>query len=152
MQRGGAVIMRPQNLVDDLGKDLAYAARTLRNAPSFTITALLTIALGIGASTAIFSVINAVLLRPLPYENPDRLILADSPVSNAYFFDLRDGTRAAFDDLAAVMVFRAVIFMQSSTPDTKPPACSSAMQNRRREWKKAQAANVVTMPTRTIVQ
>src|SRR5580704_2463116 len=117
MQRRGAVIMRPQNLVDDLGKDLAYAARTLRNAPSFTITALLTIALGIGASTAIFSVINAVLLRPLPYENPDRLILADAPVSNAYFFDLRDGTRAAFDDLAAVMVFRAVVPREDGTAE-----------------------------------
>jgi hypothetical protein len=73
--------MRPQSLVDDLGKDLTYAARTLRNAPSFTMTALLSIALGIGASTAIFSVINAVLLRPLPYEKPDWLILADAPVS-----------------------------------------------------------------------
>ena len=109
--------MRPQNLVADLGKDLAYAARTLRNAPSFTITALLTIALGIGASTAIFSVINAVLLRPLPYENPHRLILADAPVSNAYFFDLRDGTRAAFDDLAAVMVFRAVVPREDGTAE-----------------------------------
>jgi putative ABC transport system permease protein len=109
--------MRPQNLVADLGKDLAYAARTLRNAPSFTITALLTIALGIGASTAIFSVINAVLLHPLPYGNPDRLILADAPVSNAYFFDLRDGTRAAFDDLAAVMVFRAVVPREDGTAE-----------------------------------
>jgi hypothetical protein len=120
MQRGGAVIMRPQNLVDDLGKDLAYAARTLRNAPSFTITVLLTIALGIGASTAIFSVINAVLLRPLPYENPYRLILADAPVSNAYLFDLRDGTRAAFDDLAAVMVFRAVVPREDGTAERVP--------------------------------
>jgi predicted permease len=109
--------MRPQSLVDDLGKDLTYAARTLRNAPSFTMTALLSIALGIGASTAIFSVINAVLLRPLPYENPDWLILADAPVSNAYFFDLRDGTRAAFDDLAAIMVFRAVVPREDGTAE-----------------------------------
>ena len=49
-------------------RDLIFAARTLRRIPIFALTAALTIALGIGASTAIFSVTNAVLLRPLPYQ------------------------------------------------------------------------------------
>jgi putative ABC transport system permease protein len=92
----------------DLRHDIVSAMRQFRKAPGFTAAAVLTIALGIGATTAIFGVVHAVILRPLPFAEPDRLVLVQghwkgrpSDVSAGNFVDWRAATRDVFSSMAA---------------------------------------------------
>lgn len=100
-------------------RDVAFAIRSLLKSPVFTLTALVTIALGIGATTAIFSVVNTVLLRPLPYDHRDRLAFVtgdmsarnvlDFPMAPADFADLRE-TVKSFDEVAGLTTFQQPMF------------------------------------------
>jgi putative ABC transport system permease protein len=115
-------------------QNLTYALRTLRRSPGFTATAILTLALGVGANTAIFSVLNAVLLRPLPFGQQDRLMWGwgktagteNAGISPVSFRDYRDQNRA-FDQFAALHVFVAnVPFTTGKQPEQVKMAIVSA--------------------------
>lgn len=101
--------MRRVSWLQDFAQDVRYGFRMLRKAPGFTAVAILTVALGIGANTAIFSVVYGVLLQPLPYRNPSRLVVLNETnpkvgtvsVSYPNFLDWRAQSHA-FSHMAAV--------------------------------------------------
>ncbi len=107
---------RSMHFLEDLMQDVRYGARMLRRSPGFLAVAVLTLAVGIGANTAIFSVVNAVLLRPLPYPDADRLAIVlvgvgnatRAPASQFQLFQIRQRTKE-FEQVGGIWVTNGVI-------------------------------------------
>ncbi len=101
--------------LDTLLRDVRYGVRTLARSPGFTVVATLILAVGVGATSALYTTIDAALLRPLPYDHPDRLVLGqktrdgvpNGPVSRLDYFDYRDRSRS-FTQLAALADFAMI--------------------------------------------
>lgn len=114
--------------IENLGQDIHLAARMLRKSPGFTAVAVLTLALGIGANTAIFSYINTVLLRPLPYPEADRLVriasvnpklgIGDSRSSDPNILDWKDRSRS-FDRFAAFQEWDGVLTIRGRSESVR---------------------------------
>ena len=124
-----ALLLQPQRLEDEMFQDLRFGWRMLRSQPAFSLAAICALALGIGATTLIFSVVNAVLLRPLPYHDGDRLVRIEerhqhgtpSNVSYANFRDLGEQT-VALEQIAASRFWTANL-----TGDGEPERVNSAL-------------------------
>ena len=124
-------------LVDELGQDIRYAVRVIRRNPGFGVAAALTFALGIGASTAIFSVVHGVLLRPLPYKDPDRLVVLwerqpgrgnDRNVVSVPNFEAWRSRARSFDGMAAATLscFACITITRSNLARLCPCVCAQA--------------------------
>ena len=108
MEVAMTLTVRAGGFMQTLWQDLRYATRLMLNQPGFTAVAVLTLALGIGANTTIYSVINSVLLRPLPYPEPEQIVrvfettrsMTESPVSPPNFVDWKGQSRV-FERIAA---------------------------------------------------
>jgi hypothetical protein len=110
--------MRRVNLLEDLAKDLVYTVRLLRKSPGFTWTAMLSLALGIGANTVVFSVLNALILKPLPVAEPERIYFVNNSGRPANSFpnyrDIRD-RNAVFESLFSYRIIQMALDNNNST-------------------------------------
>ena len=86
--------MSINRLLNAVSHDLGYALRTMRKQPGFIVTTVLTLALVIGANTAIFTVVRAVLLRPLRYSDPERLVQITGGATPIRYDEIRSGARS----------------------------------------------------------
>jgi putative ABC transport system permease protein len=130
-----ALWLQPQRLEEDMYQDVRYGVRMLLKKPGFTFVALMALALGIGANTAIFSVVHAVLLRQLPYEQPERIVTVSEkrphrninqlPLSWLDYKDFKEQNKV-FEQLAA---FSGLSVALSTGSETEQVAATSVTPN-----------------------
>jgi len=127
---------RGTRVVDDVWRDLRYAVRMLKRNPGFSALAILTLALGIGANTAMFSVVNAVLLHPFAYDDPERLVVlsergpdGSQPIAWPDFEDWRRKS-TSFETIAAARPLAVTSLMATLTgggpPESVPAIAMTA--------------------------
>src|SRR5262249_47297203 len=116
-----ALWLQPRRMEDEMFQDLRYGVRMLLKSPAFTLAAIVSLAIGIGANTAVFSVVNAVLWRPLPYAAAERLVAVAGGSSYARWFTAQDFVELSrqnrtLDHLSA-SVSRAVVITGRGAPE-----------------------------------
>jgi hypothetical protein len=130
--------VRPGVFVDTLVQDMRYAFRTLQRNPAFASIAILTLALGIGATTAIFTIVDAVVLKPLPYPDPERLLTLwersrtdglESTVAPSNFCDWREQSRS-FRKMAAIDPYPDFILNGRAKHNVSPELMSRRTSSR----------------------
>lgn len=117
---------RGTGTVEDVARDLAYGARSLRRSPAFTLTAVVTLSLGIGSVAAAFSLVDGVLLRPLPYADPERLVeIRELGLSRRFFpsfpnfLDWRERS-TSFSGMVAIQPMGAMPILDAGEPVRLP--------------------------------
>ena len=109
-----------ESVVDSIWRDVRYALRTLRRSPGFAATAVLTLSLGIGATTAIFSLLDAIVLRSLPVRNPDELMLVGGTLHYPVFQAFRHRHDIFVDLFATSGVTELDVEMQNGVRERRP--------------------------------
>jgi putative ABC transport system permease protein len=117
--------MNSVRLLEMIWHDALYALRAMRHNPAFTATAVLTLALAIGGNTAMFTVIRAVLLKPLQYGGPDRLVSLSGGATPSRFFEMKAGARS-FTDLGATTGEENITLSGAAEPEVLKGARVSA--------------------------
>ncbi len=133
-----------ENLVSNFTTDLRYAGRRLRRAPGFTAVCVVTLALGIGAATAIFSAVNPLLLEPLPYSHANRIVMLSDDAGNGARQDVTFGT---YEEIAA----RARSFSDIAVTDRWQPSIVGTGEPERLSGERVSASYFTTLGVHPVV-
>jgi predicted permease len=107
-------------LTNSLMQDIRYALRQLRKSPGFALTAIAVLALGLGANIAVFTLIESILLRPLPYPHPDRIVAIDGPLSDGFRMSLNYANMRQLSDALGTTVAMGMTLDQSTASVVGP--------------------------------